>query len=150
MWQYWKTSELQEEIGEDNLNFFEYLIPRLQKETNFSSFIGNKNKLALIVESLQDHNYFRRVKNLEKCLYRTPADIRKKLVRNLGLDETYLDHLKLSKYIQSNEDRFGNFIKFFDLDKRFISERGETLAPYFDNFCASAENPKVIQKPHKS
>ena len=72
MWKYWTTGDLQKEIGDDELNFLEQAIPALEN-TTADSFISKKKKLAIIVESLKDHNYFRHRTNLEKCMWYVPS-----------------------------------------------------------------------------
>ena len=74
MWIYWSTRELQEEIGDHNLDFLESVIPAISENEMKEQFIGNRSKLAMLVESLKDHNYFRKRKNLEYCLYRCPPE----------------------------------------------------------------------------
>ena len=74
MWKHWSVRELQEEIGNKNLDFLEKIIPNLSNDETLNNFIGSKTRLAALVETLKDHNYFRSRANLKKCLFRLPQD----------------------------------------------------------------------------
>ena len=68
MFRNWPLGELQNEIGNENLELFEYIIPRVSHDEDFEAFVGNKRKLASLVENLKDHDYFRDKRNLIKSL----------------------------------------------------------------------------------
>ena len=150
MWQYWSTRELQEEIGNDNLDFLVQVIPAVSDSEDSTSFIANKKKLAALVETLQDHNYFRSNTNLEKCLFRLPPEERYKLCLNLGYSDSKVELKSLCKKISSNQTNYENFIKTFNLDERFLSTNVIKLDPFFENQAASSVNPKTITKPFKN
>jgi DNA repair protein RadD len=149
MWQYWPISDLQKEIGENELDFLEQAIPALL-DISADSFIGNKRKLASIVESLKDHNYFRQKTNLVKCLWHIPSDEKTKLCNQLNYKGDKNNFKKISSKILSDEESYAKFIGFFGLDNRFLSNDKITLDPFFDNYSASAEKPKTIKSPFKN
>ena len=95
MWQYWPISDLQKEIGENELDFLEQAIPALEN-TTADSFITKKKKLAIIVGSLKDHNYFRHKNNLEKCMWYIPSDEKTELCKQLNYNESESDLKKIS------------------------------------------------------
>ena len=150
MWKHWSIRELQDEIGNKNLDFLEKIIPNLSNNETLNNFIGSKTRLAALVETLKDHNYFRSRANLKKCLFRLPQDEMLKLRRNLGIEGNNNDMDSVCKKILSNNDKYKTFIETFNLDKRFLSSDKIKLEPFFDNHSASLENPKVITKPFKN
>ena len=149
MWQYWTTGDLQKEIGDDELNFLEQAIPALEN-TTADSFISKKKKLAIIVESLKDHNYFRHRTNLEKCMWYVPSDEKTELCKQLNYNGSQSDLKKISAKILSDEESYATFIRFFRLDNRFLSNDEITLDPFFDNYSPSVQNPKTIKSPFKN
>jgi len=150
MWNYWSTRELQEEIGDDNLDFLEATIPELANSERSYNFIDNRNQLAQIVESLMDHNYFRNSLNLEKCIRRIPKENLTILCNEINYEKDINNSLEIAKKILSENSFYEIFIKIFDLDARFLSVDAIKKEPFFDNFSASSELPKTITKPFKN
>lgn len=150
MWEYWSTRELQEEIGAQNIAFLEEVIPALSKTDASKSFIGNKQKLAGFVESLQDHNYFRHRENLEKCLFRVPQGKLSEICIAIGFDGDKNDLNALSRKITASNSNFEKLIDIFSLDLRFLSTDPLKSDAYFDSIEASLKNPKIVTKPFKS
>lgn len=150
MWKYWSLRELQHEIGEENLEFLSEVIPALDQSQAAINFISSKSKLAMLVESLQDHNYFRKGDNLLKCLSKAPsknlAELRVHLDFSAGLD----DIKSLAKTILSSQKNYQIFIEVFELDARFSSTDIMTPAAWFDNWNASILSPKTITQPYKT
>ena len=147
MWIYWSTRELQDEIGEDHLDFLEKVIPELSSSGNSSNFIGNRSKLAMLVESLQDHDYFRKRANLEKCLFKIPREKLVELCRGINFTGDKKDLQAVAKKILINNTNYEKFTDIFGLDQRFLSTATVNLDAFFDNHAASAESPKLVTKP---
>ena len=101
MWNYWSTRELQEEIGDDNLDFLEATIPILSNSERAYNFIDNRNQLAQIVESLMDHNYFRNRSNLEKCILRIPKENLTILCNKINYEKDINNSREIAKKILS-------------------------------------------------
>lgn len=150
MWIYWSTRELQDEIGEDHLDFLEKVIPELSSSGNSSNFIGNRSKLAMLVESLQDHDYFRKRANLEKCLFKIPREKLVELCRGINFTGDKKDLQAVAKKILINNTNYEKFTDIFGLDQRFLSTAAVNLDAFFDNHAASAESPKLVTKPFKN
>jgi len=150
MWKYWSIRELQQEIGEENLEFLSEVIPALDQSQAAINFIGSKSKLALLVESLQDHNYFRFRENLVRCLFKIPPEKLAELRVVLDISVKTNDIEELAKRILSNQRNYQAFIDFFELDKRFLGGDSVTTAAWFDNRSASSAEPKAVTKPYKT
>ena len=150
MFRYWTTKALQQEIGDKYLDVFEYIIPRVDGSDGAETFIGNKTKLAVLVESFQDHGYFKEKRNLIKCLTFVPPQELSNLTLLLDIPQTQNTIEQLSKTILSKTKNFQIFSEYFFLNDRFQDEKKEPLRPYFDNVPASETSPKKITKPHKT
>ena len=68
MWIYWSTRDLQHE-SEIKTYLLSDVIPALEQSEAASNFISTKSKLASLVESLQDHDYFRKKSNLKNAYF---------------------------------------------------------------------------------
>ena len=150
MFRYWPLRELQSEIGHENLELFEHIIPQLDENEDIESFIGSKQKLSVLVENLKDHDFFRDRSNLIKCLsYVTNQDLLG-LYDVLDINQVDYNREILAKKILSNLQNFENFINYFKIDHRFLSEPNVTLPAFFDNEPATSETPKYISKAYKT
>ena len=150
MFRNWPLGELQNEIGTENLELFEYIIPRVSNDEDFEAFVGNKRKLASLVENLKDHDYFRDKSNLVKYLNYISNEDLYGLYAMLKLDTVSIDRKILAKKILSNANNYQTFIKYFEIDQRFLAEPPVKLPAYFENVPPSPTNPKSISKPYKT
>jgi len=152
MWQFWSTRELQEEIGEDRLDFLSHLLSEVDEHGRGFSFQTNKNMLAKLVSSLQDHTYFRKKSNLEYCLYRLPDVVLKDFLGKISYEENHevADYHKLAKFILASDVAYRLMIDHFDIDKRFIAEAGNKKPSFFDAVGPSADSPKCVSKCYKT
>ena len=150
MWKYWSTKDLQHEIGGENLNFLSEVIPALDQSEAALNFIGSRSKLASLVESLQNHEYFRKKANLEKCLLRTPPEKIAELRVALDFSIELGDLGALAKKILSSQVSYEVFATVFDLDSRFLASDSVSVPPWFDNCDARLDSPKIITKPFKT
>ena len=150
MFRNWPLGELQNEIGEENLELFEYIIPRVSEDEDFESFVGNKKKLASLAENPKDHDYFRDKGNLIKSLNYVSNEDLYGLYTVLHLDIQRTDREILAKKILSNIKNYEKFIEYFEIDKRFLAEPPVKLPAFFDNIPPSTADPKLISKPYKT
>ena len=150
MFRNWPLGELQNEIGTENLELFEYIIPRVSDDDDFESFVGNKRKLASLVENLKDHDYYRDKRNLIKALNYISNEDLHGLFTTLQLDAHSTEREMLAKKILSNVKSYEKFIEYFQIDSRFLAEPPVKLPAYFDNVPPSSANPKSISKPYKT
>ena len=150
MFRNWPLGELQNEIGTENLELFEYIIPRVSDDDDFESFVGNKRKLASLVENLKDHDYYRDKRNLIKALNYISNEDLHGLFTTLQLDAHSTEREMLAKKILSNVKSYEKFIEYFQIDSRFLAEPPVKLPAFFDNIPPSSTNPKSISKPYKT
>ena len=150
MWIYWSTKDLQQEIGDQNLTFLSDVIPALEQSEAASNFISTRSKLASLVESLQDHDYFRKKSNLKKCLLRVPTEKMAELRVSVDFSVEHGDLDALIKKIYSSQANYEIFASVFDLDSRFLTSDKAAVPAWFDNFEASIEQPKHLIKPFKT
>ncbi|EXJ11393.1 MULTISPECIES: DEAD/DEAH box helicase [Nitrincola] len=148
MWQYWSLRELQEEIGYDNLEFLEVVIPELDESSRDGGFLSAKQKLVSLVSSLKDHDYFRKKRNLVSSFYGVPPNIRSRFCAELGVVDAITDD-ELANYLLADKEAYLKFLDFFELDSRFLAQEDAPRKPCFDSFPASKDMPKVITKPFK-
>jgi len=150
MFRNWPLRELQKEIGSENLELFEHIIPSVSDNEDFEAFVGSKKKLASLVENLKDHDYFRDKRNLLKSLNFISNEELYDLYRILKLDTASIDREVLAKKILSNAKNYKTFIEYFEIDQRFLAEPPVKLPAYFDNLPPSSTNPKSLSKPYKT
>lgn len=151
MWQYWSIRELQDEIGDANLQFLETVIGALNPEEG-ATFLGAKSKLAKLVESLKDHTFFRKQENVARCLNKLPPDILHRFIVEADLDATsgVIDEQTVGKAIRTSRRTYETMVRFFELDERFLATEALPLAATFTNLAATPQNPKEVMKPFKT
>lgn len=151
MWQYWSIRELQDEIGDANLQFLETVIGALNPEEG-ATFLGAKSKLAKLVESLKDHTFFRKQENIERCLHKLPPDVLQRFITEAGLDPVagVDDEQLIAKAIRSGRQTYEAMVRFFELDERFLATEAPPLPATFNNIAATPLSPKEVTKPFKT
>lgn len=152
IWRYWPVAKLQHEIGKKVLEQIGQILPLVDKEGERIFFETDKNSLVRLMMAFSEEKYFTNANNVSKCLNYLPAE------KFLALQK-HLDHhpegnveseiKTLAKVVAKNENKRSEFLRFFELPKRFFPQPHETKPGLFVITAPSFENPVEINSAYK-
>ncbi len=152
IWQYWPTSAIQRELGDDLLGKIRNLLPLIDPDGRAVFFETNKKSLVTLLAAFAPEDYFRKKSNVVRCLDYLPQEKFAALCRTLGIDvksqsPSELDNLaaKICKPGQQSE----LFLEFFSLSDRFKRRPIETPPSSYFIEPATPAKPRQIYKPYK-
>lgn len=151
MWRYWSLSQLQGEMEPESLDFISKVLGVLDPESA-ATFLGNKIRLARLVEGMQEHSYFRRPGRLITSLERLPSEVLARAHNALDL-EVPLDNVtpdSLAKVVRGNDANLRKLLTFFGLNERFLYRNEREPERITRNIAATSQTPKIVLKPFKT
>lgn len=153
IWKFWPTSALQNELGENTLEKLGLVLPVVDADGRSMFFETDRQSLIRLLGAFSPEDYFRKQKNLAKCLGYLPTIDFERFSKISGLEIQSQDEKSLlaaAGKILGSEQTQTQFIEYFKIPERFKPHKDDHPPRAFVMEPASKDNPKEISSPYKS
>lgn len=153
IWKFWPTSALQNELGAETLEKLGLVLPIVDAKGRSLFFETDRQSLIQLLAAFSSEDYFRKQKNVAKCLgYLPPLDFERFAavaeIDNHSQDEESIK-VTASK-ILSSEKKQAVFLEYFEIPDRFKKHEKVQQPSAFVMEPASRSNPIEINSPYKT